>query len=128
MRATKKNSVQRPQRKSQTTLQIATHSSKIQCNVLEEDLAGELERRKANEQREEQNRKRICESSEELRRLKSKLHAAQVNKERHQQLCDQLVILSSLLCYILDSDSDFNRYFLLSMGTFFFDLYTVDFQ
>lgn len=63
---------------------------KAMCNVLEEDLAVELERRKANECREEQNRKRICESSEELRRLKAKLHAAQVNKERHQQLCDQV--------------------------------------
>jgi len=55
---------------------------------MEHRFAGEIERRKAESIREEQNRKRICESSEELRALKEKLHAAQVNKHRAAQMME----------------------------------------
>merc|ERR1719409_1997826 len=58
---------------------------------METRLAGELERRKAAAIREDQNRKRVCASSEELRALKEKLHAAQVNKERAAQLLEKQV-------------------------------------
>jgi len=54
----------------------------------EENLADELARRKAEGLREEMNRRRICDGSEELRALKERLHAAKVNKERAQQLLD----------------------------------------
>ena len=57
---------------------------------MEEDLATELERRHAQEVREKQDRTRMYEGSEELRTLKSKLHAAQVSKEQHQQRVEQL--------------------------------------
>ena len=55
-----------------------TRTRKAVVSKMEDDIALELERRKADKIREEQNRKRICESSEELRHLKSKLHEAQV--------------------------------------------------
>jgi len=54
----------------------------------EEDLANEISRRGADKTREEQNRRRICDGSEELRALKERLHAAKVNKERAQQLLE----------------------------------------
>jgi hypothetical protein len=54
----------------------------------EEDLADELARQKSDKTREEQNRRRICDGSEELRGLKERLHAAKVNKERAQQLLE----------------------------------------
>merc|ERR1712139_234802 len=47
----------------------------------------------AQEVREEMDKKRICDSSEELRALKEKLHAAKVNKERAVQLLEQQVRL-----------------------------------
>lgn len=62
---------------------------KEQVTVMEEKLAHELERRHAQRVREEQNRKRICESSEELRSLKARLHAAQVTKERSAQIMEK---------------------------------------
>lgn len=54
----------------------------------EEKLADELARRNADKTREEQDRRRICDGSEELRALKERLHAAKVNKERAQQLLE----------------------------------------
>jgi len=54
----------------------------------EERVADELARRKAEEERLEQERRRICAGSEELRILKERLHAAKVNKERAQQLLE----------------------------------------
>jgi len=61
---------------------------KGQIAEMESRFAAEIERRKAESIREEQNRKRICESSEELRALKEKLHAAQVNKHRAAQMME----------------------------------------
>merc|ERR1719353_581616 len=58
---------------------------------MEEKLANELERRNAERIREAQNRKRICESSEELRSLKEKLHAAQVTKQRAAQIRERQI-------------------------------------
>jgi len=52
----------------------------------EEKLADEIGRRNAEKTRKEQDRRRICDGSEELRALKERLHAAKVNKERAQQL------------------------------------------
>lgn len=52
----------------------------------EENLADELARRKAEALRDEMDKRRICDGSEELRALKERLHAAKVNKERAQQL------------------------------------------
>jgi len=54
----------------------------------EERMADELARRKSESERVEQNRRRICQGSEELRVLKERLHAAKVNKERAQQLLE----------------------------------------
>merc|ERR1719247_2746379 len=64
---------------------------KKQVAVMEEKLANELECRHAERIREAQNRKRICESSEELRSLKEKLHAAQVTKQRAAQIRDKQI-------------------------------------
>jgi len=52
----------------------------------EENLADEMARRKAEALREEMDKRRICDGSEELRALKERLHAAKVNKERAMQL------------------------------------------
>merc|ERR1719146_118560 len=52
----------------------------------EERLADEIARQAADKTRKEQDRRRICDGSEELRALKERLHAAKVNKERAQQL------------------------------------------
>merc|ERR1719454_2662490 len=52
----------------------------------EERLADEIGRRNADKARKEQDRRRVCDGSEELRALKERLHAAKVNKERAQQL------------------------------------------
>lgn len=57
----------------------------------EENLADELARRKAEQLREEMDRRRICDGSEDLRALKERLHAAKVNKERAMQLLDKEV-------------------------------------
>jgi hypothetical protein len=54
----------------------------------EEEMANELQKRKADHLREEMHKRRICDGSEELRVLKERLHAAKVNRERAQQLCD----------------------------------------
>merc|ERR1719238_404764 len=54
----------------------------------EERLADEIARRNADNTRKEQDRRRICDGSEELRALKERLHAAKVNKERAQQLLE----------------------------------------
>lgn len=61
---------------------------RTQIAQFEEHLADEIARRKATHHREEMDRKRICDGSEELRQLKEKLHMAKVNKERAQQLLD----------------------------------------
>merc|ERR1712061_894433 len=47
-----------------------------------------LTRRKAAQQRDDMEKKRICDGSEELRALKERLHMAKVNKERAQQLLE----------------------------------------
>lgn len=54
----------------------------------EERVVDELARQKAGNERLEQNRRRVCAGSEELRVLKERLHAAKVNKERAQQLME----------------------------------------
>merc|ERR550514_1009148 len=54
----------------------------------EERLADEIGRRNAEKTRKEQDRRRVCDGSEELRALKERLHAAKVNKERAQQLME----------------------------------------
>lgn len=54
----------------------------------EERLADELAKRNATKLRQEMNKRRICEGSEELRALKERLHAAQVNKQRARQMLD----------------------------------------
>lgn len=68
-----------------------------EVSKMEDDIAAELERKNAEAVRHEQTMKRVYESSEELRSLKSKLHAAQVNKERHSQLVEQLVLIASFV-------------------------------
>jgi len=62
-----------------------------QVAQFEEHLADELSRRKAAQLRDDMDRRRICDGSEELRSLKERLHMAKVNKERAQQLMDQQV-------------------------------------
>lgn len=52
----------------------------------EESLATALAAKKAKRHREEMDRRRICDGSEQLRALKEKLIQAKVNKERAQQL------------------------------------------
>jgi hypothetical protein len=59
------------------------HMSQCEAN-----LADELARRKAESMRQDMERRRICEGSEELRALKERLHAAKVNKERAMQLLE----------------------------------------
>lgn len=59
---------------------------RIRINEAEERLADEMSKRNATRIRTDMNKRRICEGSEELRALKEKLHAAQVNKQRAQQL------------------------------------------
>jgi len=54
----------------------------------EDQLADELAKRKAEQMRQEMDRRRICDGSEELRALKERLHMAKVNKERAQQLLE----------------------------------------
>merc|ERR1719326_2721997 len=54
----------------------------------EDRVADELARRNAEQERIEQDRRRICDGSEELRVLKQRLHGAKVNKERAQQLLE----------------------------------------
>merc|ERR1719387_1977205 len=58
---------------------------RAQISEMEARLASEIEQRKAQQVREDMEKKRICDSSEELRALKEKLHAAKVNKKR---ICD----------------------------------------
>lgn len=57
----------------------------------ESRLAAELASRSAAKSRELMDRKRICDGSEELRSLKEKLHAAQVNKQRAAQMLESQV-------------------------------------
>mmetsp|Transcript_26336 Transcript_26336/g.60768 ORF Transcript_26336/g.60768 Transcript_26336/m.60768 type:complete len:484 (-) Transcript_26336:104-1555(-) len=57
----------------------------------EERLANELAKQKAVNIREEMKKRRICDGSEEIRSLKERLHAAQVTKERAQQLLQKQV-------------------------------------
>lgn len=59
---------------------------KVQISAFEEHLADELSRRKAMLHRDEMDKKRICDGSEELRALKERLHIAKVSRERAQQL------------------------------------------
>mmetsp|Transcript_76074 Transcript_76074/g.211483 ORF Transcript_76074/g.211483 Transcript_76074/m.211483 type:complete len:496 (-) Transcript_76074:210-1697(-) len=61
---------------------------RTRMTMFEENLADELARRKADSLRQEMNKRRICDGSEELRALKERLHAAKVNKERAQQLLE----------------------------------------
>lgn len=61
---------------------------RTQIAQFEEHLADELARRKAEGHREDMDKKRICDGSEELRQLKERLHMAKVNKERAQQLLE----------------------------------------
>lgn len=61
---------------------------RAQISMLEEQLADELSKRKAETMRHEMDRRRICDGSEELRALKERLHMAKVNKERAQQLLE----------------------------------------
>jgi len=62
-----------------------------QIAQFEEHLADELAKRKAEQQRQDMDKMRICAASEELRSLKANLHMAQVNKDRAQQLLEQEV-------------------------------------
>jgi len=62
-----------------------------QIAQFEEYLADELSKRKAMQLREDMDRRRICDGSEELRSLKERLHVAKVNKERAQQMVQQQV-------------------------------------
>lgn len=59
---------------------------RAQISQFEEFLADELSRRKAAQLREDMDKRRICDGSEELRALKERLHMAKVNKERAQQM------------------------------------------
>merc|ERR1719207_417014 len=83
---------------------------KAQVADMEEKLANELERRHAARIREAQNRKRICESSEELRALKEKLHAAQVTKQRAAQIMEKQITYEEerkrdeLMAEVMESD------------------------
>mmetsp|Transcript_9882 Transcript_9882/g.20974 ORF Transcript_9882/g.20974 Transcript_9882/m.20974 type:complete len:480 (-) Transcript_9882:195-1634(-) len=61
---------------------------RTQIAQFEEHLADELARRKAEQLREDMDKRRICDGSEELRGLKERLHMAKVNKERAQQLLE----------------------------------------
>jgi len=63
-------------------------AKRVQISMLEEQLADELAKRKAEKLRHEMDRRRICDGSEELRALKERLHMAKVNKERAQQLLE----------------------------------------
>eukprot|EP00930_Biecheleria_cincta_P006096 TRINITY_DN107082_c0_g1_i1.p1 TRINITY_DN107082_c0_g1~~TRINITY_DN107082_c0_g1_i1.p1 ORF type:complete len:733 (-),score=211.70 TRINITY_DN107082_c0_g1_i1:31-2229(-) len=60
-----------------------------QISELEQNLADELERRKAQEVRKETVRRQIIDGSDELRVLKEKLGAAAVNKVRARQLLEK---------------------------------------
>jgi len=62
-----------------------------QIAQFEEYLADELSRRKAEQMRQDMDRRRICDGSEELRSLKERLHVAKVNKERAMQLMQKQV-------------------------------------
>merc|ERR1719262_832450 len=73
-------------------------SRRAQISEMEARLASELEQRKASQVRSDMDKKRICDSSEELRALKEKLHAAKVNKERAVQLLEQQVRLEDEKC------------------------------
>ncbi|CAJ1371527.1 unnamed protein product [Effrenium voratum] len=63
-------------------------TKRAQVTMLEEQLADQLSKSKAEQLRSEMDRRRICEGSEELRALKERLHMAKVNKERAQQLLE----------------------------------------
>eukprot|EP00931_Biecheleriopsis_adriatica_P105421 TRINITY_DN79989_c0_g1_i1.p1 TRINITY_DN79989_c0_g1~~TRINITY_DN79989_c0_g1_i1.p1 ORF type:complete len:758 (+),score=241.13 TRINITY_DN79989_c0_g1_i1:153-2276(+) len=62
---------------------------KKQLSELEERLADELERRKAEEVRKEVVRQQIIQGSDEIRALKGKLSAAEANKVRAQQMLEK---------------------------------------
>merc|ERR1712151_1448004 len=61
---------------------------RTQIAYFEEHLANELASRKAQALRDDMDKRRICDGSEELRALKERLHMAKVNKERAQQLME----------------------------------------
>jgi len=67
---------------------------RIKIVEAEERMADELSKRKAAKTRDEMNRRRVCDESEELRILKERLHAAKVTKERSQQLIEKQVRLN----------------------------------
>jgi len=56
--------------------------------MFEDQLADELSKRKTDQMREDMDKRRICDGSEELRALKERLHMAKVNKERSMQLLE----------------------------------------
>jgi len=64
---------------------------RTQIAAFEEHLADELARRKALQLRQDMDKRRICDGSEELRALKERLHMAKVNKERAQQMVEATV-------------------------------------
>jgi len=70
-------------------VQVAQEQERqVHVSEAEDRMADELARRNAQKQREEQDKRRICAGSEELRVLKERLHAAKVNKDRAQQLLE----------------------------------------
>merc|ERR1719421_2639964 len=83
---------------------------RAQVSEMEARLASEIEQRKAKEIREQMEKKRICDSSEELRSLKEKLHAAQVNKQRAAQLLEHQVRMEeektrdTLICEVMENE------------------------
>jgi len=63
-------------------------TKRAQISAFEDQLADEMAKRKAEQMRQDMDRRRICDGSEELRALKERLHMAKVNKERAQQLLE----------------------------------------
>eukprot|EP00439_Symbiodinium_sp_Y106_P004662 s6408_g1.t1 len=70
------------------TRQMQEKAKLFQISQFEDRIADELAKRKAVQQREAMDRRRICDGSEELRQLKERLHMAKVNKERAHQLLE----------------------------------------
>eukprot|EP00927_Polykrikos_kofoidii_P038407 TRINITY_DN32754_c0_g1_i1.p1 TRINITY_DN32754_c0_g1~~TRINITY_DN32754_c0_g1_i1.p1 ORF type:complete len:753 (+),score=159.49 TRINITY_DN32754_c0_g1_i1:191-2449(+) len=71
-------------------MQAEEQREKKRCEAeLQERVAAELVRKKTEEIRDEANRRRIVEGSEEIRALKEKLHAAAVSQVRAVQLLDR---------------------------------------
>jgi len=69
----------------------ATAERKARLTTMEDKVAQEVERRNAARFRYEQDKKRICDSAEELVQLRSQIQQARVNKERAAQLLERQV-------------------------------------